>query len=1004
MASAPNALLGDNDAAGSNTRLLSAILNEISASEFLHKFIEDYDDDSIVTLSKLKPERIVDRYGLPLDLASAFVEKCRVKAGTQRPGASANDFSSVSSMSSSISSASSPATLVDDAALLRKLNLEIVGELGKGGFGTVFKCKNLADKLIVAVKLVNDPKNAKEAMREGQRLRRVKHKNIVIVHRVHDLNPILGNGTCALEMEAVAGGDLFQHIDASRRRPEPRLPHAAVLRFSRQLLEALVYLHDTMKWLHGDIKPQNILMQCNPVPADGSDVDYSSAEIKLADFGLAKVMDQKSSTASFMLSNASTQAGVIKGTMWYLSPEALQGSVGGYDRTYTDDLWSACLVILEMDTGLSLQQLMTAPGAVKLDEMLTKASPELLPVLNSVLAAPDAASRYTSAAELLRKLDASMDPLFIWQCYDATHEFVSVHPASSVALEVAFCANQPHTMLPLQPPLDLNFDIQALLTSPTALGFQTERKSGNKCTIRRLLKSSALTSSAEIPIWQELVDGKEWLQCCPTMCAKLNIDAYNPKAAIDSARYRRVTLESSSICSVQLPHLMKSEPYLAPARASDIEILSKRVHESLPEWDITDLVQVVNPTLASKYAAYRHRVAARCNGDPNERTVFHFASPFVIPKIWQEGEGHDPRLSLWAEVGKGAYFSKHLMYGFAYKYSLWPSPSKFEVKPEPPVGETMQVFATLVCLGNVANMGPGCETCPSPAWDLWKKEFEYQKSAENPSPKPTRPPAMSLPSDAAHRQHLLDLMQVKDAPRYDSVVSTEGDLATHPASTNKTPAGQRVCDIMHPRLKARANEWAEQFILFETAASYPMFIITVTKTRESPMGPQQLMDAGCDATRIKALGFTARDVKALSKTVQDMRTAGWPVLDVNEAGFNTASLLSGGYSASELKTAGFTALQLKYAGCSAQQLKGGGFSAAESRDAGFDLVALDAAGYDYEDLKIAGYSDSLLCKVHCRFYKSHGLDSFLQFHPFCLIRTPFVSQTMAAASYGALKV
>ena len=86
-----------------------------------------------------------------------------------------------------------------------------------------------------------------------------------------------------------------------------------------------------------------------------------------------------------MLSNASTKAGVIKGTMWYLSPEALQGASSGYERTYSDDIWSACLVIYEMDTGLSLQQLMTAPGAIKLEELLTKTSRELLPLLASLL-------------------------------------------------------------------------------------------------------------------------------------------------------------------------------------------------------------------------------------------------------------------------------------------------------------------------------------------------------------------------------------------------------------------------------------------------------------------------------------------------------------------------------------------------------------------------------------------------------------------------------------------
>jgi hypothetical protein len=301
-------------------------------------------------------------------------------------------------------------------------------------------------------------------------------------------------------------------------------------------------------------------------------------------------------------------------------------------------------------------------------------------------------------------------------------KFVAVHPASSVFLEGAFSANEPLTGLPLQPPLDLHFDIQAMLSSPTALGLQTEKRSAKKCRIRRTLRASVLNSSQSIPSWQELVDGKEWLQCSPAMCAKFDIDAKNPNAVIDAARYRHLALESSSIGQVQLPHPMKSEPYLAPAHADDVAMLNRRVHDSLPEWDVTGMQQVVNTTLASKYAAYRHRVAARCNGNPNERMMFHFADPAVMTKIWQQGEGHDPRLSTWAEVGKGAYFSKHPMYGYAYKFKLWPSPPDYVVKAEPPIGECMQVFVSLVCLGNVADMGPGCETCTSPAWEAWKKE------------------------------------------------------------------------------------------------------------------------------------------------------------------------------------------------------------------------------------------------------------------------------------------
>ena len=964
----------------SSCTVLASILQDIGALEYLPKFTDKLlDDQWIVRLSskgKLKPSVLVE-IGLPEDKCALFVEKCREGLGVQSAGnPSSSDATegrlptrlpplqlardtslssehpdvtssaSDSSVASALLTRSNPssthpagdaspesrlsgtstvppansATPADAKAVLRALNFEVFEKLGKGGFGTVFRCKDRVQKRNTAVKLVNDPKNAEDARREGQRMLRVNHRNIVRMYNIHDIS----DGTCALEMEFVPGGDLSKHLEACR------LPHEAVLRFSQQLLEALDYLHTNMEdangkviLLHGDIKPQNILLQCN-VPAVGSPVDYGSAEIKLADFGLAKILDQQALTESFKLSVAVTKALDMKGTQNYMPPEALKQS-REYKRSVSDDLWSACLVILEMDTGLTLEQLMHAPGSVKIDELLTRATKELLPLLCSVLAVPDPASRCPSAAELLQKLKASKDPLFIWQRYDETAEtFVPVHPASSVALEKAFSAYQPGTTLPLEAPLDLQYDIKDLLVSLAekkvlALGKQTHQKSsGNECRIRRIIKPSALTSKDSIPVWQELVDGKEWLQCSPSMCAKLDIDAQNPHARIGAARYRRMTIQSDCIDTVQLPHALTSEPYLAPAQPVDIAMLNLRVHDSLPEWDVTEMSQVVNPALASKYAAYRRRVAASCNGDPNERMLFHLASDFVIPKIWQAGEGFETRLAQWAEVGKGSYFCEHLIYNYAYKYGLWAPPDKMKDVPESQIkiGEKMRVFVVLVSLGNVADMGPGCESCPSPAFRDWKKEYDYQKSDKNPNPLPTRPPAGPLSSDPALRQHILDLHQVKADPRHDSVMSTEGDFATHPDSTCKTPTGLHVRHILHPRLQARAKEWGKQYVLFDTASAYPMFLLTLTKTRESPMKLQQLTDSGCDVARIKGLGFTAGDVKALGKTVQEMLLTGWSVLDLKAAGFDAKSLLTGGCSASELTSVGFTASEVRDAGAS----------------------------------------------------------------------------------------
>jgi hypothetical protein len=220
---------------------------------------------------------------------------------------------------------------------------------------------------------------------------------------------------------------------------------------------------------------------------------------------------------------------------------------------------------------------------------------------------------------------------------------------------------------------------------------------------------------------------------------------------------------------------------------------------------------------------------------------------------------------------------------------------------------------------------------------------------------------------------MLDLNQVKDEPRYDSVMSTEGDLATHPDSTCTTPSGDHMRDVIHPRLKARANEWGRQYVLFDTASSYPLFLLTMTKTRESPMGLRQLIDAECDVKRIQALGYRANDVRALGTSVLQMRHAGWSLQDLKGASFDAVSLRAGGFSISELKSVGFTALQLRDSGCSARELKEGGYNATELRSASFDLVALDAAAYSFDELKKAGFGFAELAQV---FHNSKRITAF----------------------------
>ncbi len=122
-------------------------------------------------------------------------------------------------------------------------------------------------------------------------------------------------------------------------------------------------------------------------------------------------------------------------------------------------------------------------------------------------------------------------------------------------------------------------------------------------------------------------------------------------------------------------------------------------------------------------------------------------------------------------MGKGAYFSEHVIHGCAYKFKLWQGGA------QPAIGESFRVFITLVALGDCKDFGGGCGTCTSPEWEEWKEEFAPMNID-----KFTRPPEFSLPLAAREGKRRLDVMGVKNTPRCDSVASTEGDLGTSQAA------------------------------------------------------------------------------------------------------------------------------------------------------------------------------------------------------------------------------
>ena len=209
---------------------------------------------------------------------------------------------------------------------------EVIGLLGEGGMGKVYRARDTRLNRDVALKILPDmfaadPDRLARFTREAQTLAALNHPHIAHIHGLEE-----SAGVRAFVMELVEGEDLSQRIARGRMPLDEALPIA------RQIAEALEAAHE-QGIIHRDLKPANI-----KVTPDGT--------VKVLDFGLAKALDPLMSTSSDAnnsptLSIHATQAGVILGTAAYMSPEQARGRP--VDKR--SDVWSFGCVLFEMLSG-----------------------------------------------------------------------------------------------------------------------------------------------------------------------------------------------------------------------------------------------------------------------------------------------------------------------------------------------------------------------------------------------------------------------------------------------------------------------------------------------------------------------------------------------------------------------------------------------------------------------------------------------------------------------------
>jgi serine/threonine-protein kinase len=195
---------------------------------------------------------------------------------------------------------------------------QIIGILGAGGMGKVYKVKNVISDRVDALKvllpnLADDPELADRFIREIKVLASLNHPNIAGLRTAFRLDNQL-----LMVMEYVEGTTLD---DCTKAGPLP-IPDA--IDYITQALSALGYAHK-QGIIHRDIKPANMMLTPDGV-------------IKLMDFGIAKTKSDKKLT----------QTGTTMGSLFYMSGEQVQGN----ELDGRSDLYSVGVSLYELVTGV----------------------------------------------------------------------------------------------------------------------------------------------------------------------------------------------------------------------------------------------------------------------------------------------------------------------------------------------------------------------------------------------------------------------------------------------------------------------------------------------------------------------------------------------------------------------------------------------------------------------------------------------------------------------------
>ena len=205
---------------------------------------------------------------------------------------------------------------------------EVLGLIGAGGMGEVYRARDLVLKREVAIKVLpttvaQDLDRLQRFEQEAQAAAALNHSNILAIYRLG-----VFEGSPYLVSELLKGETLRQLMQRGR------IPLRKIIDYGIQIARGLAAAHDR-GIVHRDLKPENLFIT-------------QDNQVKILDFGLAKLIQRQPEfeTADLTRVNA-TEAGFVMGTIGYMAPEQVRGT--GID--HRADIFAVGTLLYEMLTG-----------------------------------------------------------------------------------------------------------------------------------------------------------------------------------------------------------------------------------------------------------------------------------------------------------------------------------------------------------------------------------------------------------------------------------------------------------------------------------------------------------------------------------------------------------------------------------------------------------------------------------------------------------------------------